>query len=134
MRAKIHIVIASLLCAGSVAALAVPAAEREVILEAPIQTSAGPGDLVALRDTDCRFVGQLERRAPTGTAGTLIQAAGADGGAWRIAVTRQVCREVSTSVRLHVDLPKAPSLAGGGGLPPAPKGYQAGTKFALLAD
>lgn len=134
MRAMINVVIASLLCAGPAAALAAQDKGREVILEATIEPSAGPGDMVALRDADCRFVGQLERRAPVGTAGALTQAAGADGGAWRIVVTRRVCREVSTAVRLHVDLPKAPSLAGGGGLPPTPMGYQAGTKFSLRAD
>ena len=130
----LKIVVGAMLGAGAVAAFAASDDGREVILEATIEPSAGPGDLVALRDADCRFFGQLERHAPASNAGRLAQAAGADGGLWRISVTRRICRDVSAPLRLHVDLPRAPSLMGGGGIPPAPMGYQAGTRFSLRAD
>lgn len=110
-------------------------ASPTALLERNVDGSAKSGDLVSLTDGKCRYVGKLVRQdAAPSTATTLLQAAGADAGRWHIAISQKACGELSSEVSLRVDLPRPPSLVGGGGIPPEPVGYQAGTRFALLPN
>jgi hypothetical protein len=104
-----------------------------LFLERAIEPSAASGDPVSFRDAECRYVGRLVRDPVDGTGALagLIQAAGADGGAWHVDLSNRVCGQVAQPAKLRIDLPKAPSLAGGGGIPPAPYGYESGLKFAV---
>lgn len=110
-------------------------ASPTAVLERNIDGSAQSGDLVSLTDGNCRYVGKLVRRdADPSIAATLLQTAGADSGRWHIAINQKVCSELSSGVSLRVELPRPPSLVGGGGIPPAPVGYQGGTRFDLLPN
>lgn len=122
--------------AASMTANAEPYAPVSAAIKRTIEAHARPGDVVTLTDGKCLYVGQLVRESADQKhlGSTLIQAAGAEGGKWRIAVTRKACGQLSSDVKMHVVLPKPPSLAGGGGIPPLPYGYQAGTRFDLVAD
>ena len=119
----------------SVGALAQPTAmHATAALERTIEPSAGPGDPVTLRDAQCRYIGELVRYPAEGLIAGLTQAAGADGGSWQINVSHRVCGQIEQPVKLRVDLPKAPSLAGACDFPPRPCGYQAGTTFPLRTE
>lgn len=105
------------------------------ILERNIDGSAKNGDLVSLTDGKCRYVGKLVRQdGGQSNVAAQLQAAGADAGRWHVAISRRVCGDISSAVMLRVDLPRPPTLVGGGGIPPEPVGYQAGTRFDLLPD
>lgn len=110
-------------------------ASPTALLERSIDGSAKSGDLVSLTDGKCRYVGKLVRQdAGPSTATALLQAAGADAGRWHIVISQKACGELSSGVSLRVDLPRPPSLVGGGGIPPEPVGYQAGTRFGLFPN
>jgi hypothetical protein len=122
-----------IVCALAFAAIAsaqTAALPSALMLERNIEPSAAPGDIVWLiaRDTRCRYAGELVRDPVDGKSvmAGLTQAAGGDGGAWHIDVSRRMCEQLNQPVKLRIDLPKPPSLAGGGGIPPNPYGYQSG--------
>jgi hypothetical protein len=122
------------LIAMCVPTMASPTPQRLALLEAAIQPSASMGELVSLRDAECRYSGQLVREPSNakGFAASVAEAAGADTGRWHIHISRRTCGQQTESVQMRAYLPKPPSLAGGGGFPAQPYGYEAGTKFTLL--
>jgi hypothetical protein len=113
--------------------MASPTSQPVVLLDRAIEPSASTGDAISLRDAECRYSGQLVREPVNsqGFAASIAQAAGADTGRWHIDISRRTCGQQTEPVKMRADLPKPPSLAGGGGVPPLPYGYEAGTKFAL---
>lgn len=138
---KAYLTLIMVFCSATGSAWAAePDMHTEVVLERTIEPSAGPSDIVLLRDVrdggSCRFVGELVREPSkdSGLASKMLQLGGMDSGVWHIAITRRVCREKTATVNLRADLPLPPSLAGGGGITAAPMGYQAGTKFSLVAN
>lgn len=141
---KAYLTLIMVFCSATCSAWAAePDMRTEVVLERTIDPSAGPIDIVLLRDVrdvrdggSCRFVGELVREPSKDStlATKLLQLGGMDSGVWHVAITRRVCREKTATVNLRADLPLPPSLAGGGGIPAAPMGYQAGTKFSLVAN
>lgn len=119
-----------------VAATAASSAPTLVVLAVDINATAAPGEPVQFMDGNCRYVGQLVREAGrAGLTSSMVDAAGGDSGKWHIQVTKRACNDVASEVvrdvALRVDLPRPPSLAGGGGVPPLPRGYQAGARFEL---
>jgi hypothetical protein len=122
------------LLAMSLAAAASPTSQPVVVLEHAIAPTAAMGDLISLRDAECRYSGQLVRASvdDKSFAAAAAQIAGADTGRWHIDVSQRTCGQQIEAVQMRVDLPKPPSLAGGGGFPAQPYGYEAGTKFTLL--
>jgi hypothetical protein len=103
------------------------------VLERKIDGSAKSGDLVSLTDGKCRYVGSLVRQAVHASTGAaLLQMAGADAGRWHITISQKTCDGLSSRVTYRAELPRPPSLAGGGGVPPAPAGYPVGIRFELV--
>lgn len=107
-----------------------------VVLESTIAGSAARGDVVRLVKADgkCRYLGELIRE-PAHTqslAVKMMETVGGDAASWHIAVERSDCQGTISSVKYRIELPIAPALAGGGGIPPSPYGYQAGTRFEML--
>ena len=138
---KAYLTLIMVFCLATGAALAAaPDMLTEVVLERVIEPSAGPSDIVLLRDVrdggSCRFLGELVREPSkeSGVATKMLQLGGMDSGVWHVAITKRVCREKTVAVNLRADLPAPPSLAGGGGIPAAPLGYRAGTKFSLVKN
>jgi hypothetical protein len=110
-------------------------ASTTALLERNVDGSSKIGDLVSLTDGKCRYMGKLVRLdAAPSTVTSLLQAAGADAGRWHIAISQKACGELSSEVSLRVNLLRSPSLVGGGGIPPEPVGYLAGTRFTLLPN
>ena len=111
-----------------------PTSQPVVLLERAIAPSAATGDLVSLRDAECRYTGQLVRASVNDKsfAAAAAEVAGSDTGRWHIDISKRTCGQLTAAVQMRVDLPKPPSLAGGGGFPALPYGYEAGTKFTLL--
>lgn len=126
--------------AAQLAATAVfaQAARTDLVLERAIGQVEPPGAVVTLVGADdrCRYVGALERSEvpASGFAASVLASTGADRGAWAIAITTRACGDVAEPVRLRVMLPRPPSQAGGGGLPPLPLGYEAGTRMRAIAE
>jgi hypothetical protein len=113
--------------------LASQASQPVAMLEGAIKPNAAVGDQIALRSAECRYNGRLVRE-PASTKGfamTLAEAAGADTGHWYIDILSRTCGQQVQPVKLRAYLPKPPSLAGGGGHPHLPYGYEAGTEFTL---
>ncbi len=104
----------------------------EVTLASRIAPSAVADEPVAFLDrTGCRYTGRLGHVDATngGIAATYTQAAGVDAQSWYIVVTHQACDRPAIALLTMIALPKAPSLAGGGGIPPSPRGYEPGTRL-----
>lgn len=117
------------LCSASSATLSATAL---VVLAVDIGETAVPGDPVQFMDRNCSYVGEFVREpGRQGLATALVDTAGADAGKWHVRVSKRACGEVLSDVALRVDLPRPPSLAGGGGIPPLPRGYRAGAPFEL---
>jgi hypothetical protein len=113
--------------------VASPTSQPVALLERAIEPCASTGDAISLRDAECRYNGQLvrERVNRKGFVASAAQAAGEATGRWHIDISRRTCGQQTEPVKMRADLPKPPSLAGGGGFPPLPYGYEAGTKFIL---
>lgn len=120
---------------AATAAASAPAAL--VALAVDIEPTAMPGQAVQLMGGTCHYVGQLVRE-PGGAGSTtfMVDAAGSDSGQWHIQVTKRACSDAAAGavirdVALRVNLPRPPALAGGGGVPPLPRGYKVGDRLEL---
>jgi hypothetical protein len=134
MYSKLIAVIAVAMCGASQAA----PEQRPMVLAARIGPEAQPGGAVTLTDGQCNYAGTLVREAPAkGVATSTLELAGVDAGSWSIQVSREVCNAdggaIARPVALRIALPHPPALAGGGGVPPAPGGYEAGRRFVAVS-
>lgn len=120
-------------CASAVAA----PSKAVVTLAEGIHPYARHGAPVRFQDDRCRYSGELVRETGMISANSsLLDLAGGDSGAWHVRITAQSCHEEGGELVRFVDfrvpLPRPPAMAGGGGIPPLPRGYQAGTRFEML--
>lgn len=77
-----------------------------LVLLNSVSSPAQVGDIVQLRDADCRYVGKLEHRKgePESFWRKLLNQAGGNVGSWSIAVNRKVCGAIETPVALTIPL------------------------------
>lgn len=105
-------------------------------LERAISPDAASGELISLRDAHCRYTGELIRESSDSKnmAANLVPVALAASERWHIDISQKACGDIVEKIKMRVDLPKAPSLAGGGGIPQLPYGYESGTKFSIKSN
>ena len=116
-------------------AIASPSTPDKVLLERPITANAVSGDRVTFLDQGCRYVGILVRESAESKSvmATTVNKSGMDTGKWSVSITQRACDQIVEAVHFQIDLPRPPSLVGGGGIPPVPTGYQAGASFVVRA-
>lgn len=79
---------------------------NRLVLLNPIDYPSQVGDIVQLRDSNCRYVGRLEHRKgePESFWRKLLNQAGGNVGSWSIAVNRKVCGTIEAPVALTIPL------------------------------
>ena len=102
-----------------------------VLLETAIRPTATAGDIVALRDKQCRYSGQLVRASfnEQDHAASADKVAGVPMGRWQINILLRTCGNLTLAVKMRAGLPGRPSSDRRGGFPALPTGYEAGTAF-----
>lgn len=111
-------------------------AKNSAILEININEFSKNGELVVFTDGNCRYIGKTiveEPKIKTGFLYNILNISGADTNNWHIKISQKVCGDISSKVNMRVDLPRPPSLVGGGN-PNDPIGYKAGTIFEVKSN